>query len=400
MAMDTVTHMTMKALKAVMLARVPIMMVGAPGTGKTATVRALADEMKYKLLTVIGSQMDPTDVTGLPSGQEIYRREDGTPVHGTVYLAPWWQVEIMKTKRVILFLDEFSNTSSSTRAALLTLLQNREFPNGEKMPEETIVMGAMNPVEQAADGYELDMPTTNRIFFISWNPSVKSWVEGMLNAWGQEVSQEESMWRRKIVSFIQDNPTWLHQEPNDAETTEVYNVNRNDPSQMEVLRSAWASRRTWDKLSQVLAHTDDDISVQDLIMSGLVGFRAAAAFREWLRRNDVVDPNEVMNNPKKFDFKKMTLDDSNLVLRSIVEMADKENSAKVCAVFHEIAEQGRQDLGAPFMTDLLKRLAGIYSKGKAKESEIADSKNLIRDLIMKYREVGNRSSAKAPVATP
>ena len=145
------TDKVLVAIKAAMESRMPTMIGGAPGTAKTATIRSIAEEMGYELLTVIGSQMDPTDIVGLPQGQEVGKAENGEPIYATVNLSPWWQARILLKKKVILFLDEFSNTSGAVRASMLTLLQNREFPNGQVMPDETIVIGAMNPADQAAD---------------------------------------------------------------------------------------------------------------------------------------------------------------------------------------------------------------------------------------------------------
>lgn len=388
MAVDTATKMTMAAMEAAVQARVPVMLVGAPGTGKTASVRELAKKIGYELITIVGSQLDPTDITGLPKGEKVLEKEDGTVVWGTSYLAPWWQVRILTRKKVLLFLDEFSNTPGATRASMLTLLQNREFPNGEEMPPETIVIGAMNPAEQAADGYELDLPTTNRLFFIPWRPSAASWYEGMLSAWGEEVSEKEMNWRRRIVGFVKDNPTWMHREPNDVETTEVYGVNKNDPSQMEVMRSAWASRRSWDKLSQVLGKTGDDFSIQDLIIQGLVGYAAAGAFREWLRRNDIIDPRAVLKNPKKFNWKEMSLDDSNLVLRAIVDMVDAENSLQVIEVFNVIADAERADLGAPFV----KNVIGKLTNSSLPADVVKANRVAILEMVKKYQAISKNNS--------
>lgn len=172
---NSANSITMVSLRATVEARKPCMLVGAPGVGKTATIRAMAESMGYELITLLGSQMDPTDITGLPKGEVIAQDEEGKDIWGTVYLSPWWQVKILQKKKVMLFLDEFSNTSSAVRASMLTMLQNREFPNGTVMPDETIVLGAMNPTEQASDGWELDKPTTNRITFLVWRSLNEDW---------------------------------------------------------------------------------------------------------------------------------------------------------------------------------------------------------------------------------
>lgn len=372
MAVDTNTRISIAAITASIRAKVPVMLVGSPGTGKTAMLRELAASLGYELITIIGSQMDPTDVTGLPKGEIIMNNADGSPVWGTTYLAPWWQVRILRHKKVFLLLDEFSNTPGSIRASFLTMLQNREFPNGEKMPKETIIVGAMNASDQATDGYELDLPTTNRLFFIPWNPSAASWYEGMLNAWGDtNATKIEMSWRKKIVSFVKDNPSWMHREPSaEIETTALYDVDRNDPNQMEVMRSAWASRRSWDKLSQVLPFASSDTSVEDVLSRGLIGYAASAAFREWLARQNSISPEDVLNDPNSVNWMEVDLSDANLVLRAIVDGLTEETVEDTFKLFFYIAKF-RTDLGAPYLRELVKksRLPQVVGKEQALKSK-------------------------------
>lgn len=393
MTNDTTNTMTMGALKAAVSARVPVMLVGAPGTGKTETVRALARDMEgYSLITVVGSQMDPTDIVGLPQGQHMGKTEDGKDIFGTVNLAPWWQVEILKNKKVILFLDEFSNTSGATRASMLTMLQNREFPNGHVMPDETIVIGAMNPTEQAADGYELDSPTTNRIFFIPWKTSADSWFEGMLNGWGKEIDPEEMAWKRKIVGFLKDNPSYLHKESGSASSSEAYGANINDPSEQEVLRYAWSSRRSWDNLSRVLAFSPKDVSIQDMIAQGLVGYASAAQFRDWLRKNENIKPEDVLNDPSIVDWKEINPNDMSLILRALVDGLTAQTFPRVLNVFGVVADNGRAAEGASYIQDILK----FMSSPQIKDPKVKEGfKKKALELISKYQNVASKATARS-----
>src|SRR5918911_1546737 len=47
-------------------ARVPVLMWGAPGTGKTSAVRAMADAIGWPCETVIAAIREPSDFAGLP----------------------------------------------------------------------------------------------------------------------------------------------------------------------------------------------------------------------------------------------------------------------------------------------------------------------------------------------
>lgn len=343
-----------KSLIASMRARMPAVLVGPPGTGKTAKMYEISDKLSYEMITLIGSQLDPTDIVGLPKGENVGNDENGDPIFGTVNLAPWWQVKILTSKKIILFLDEMTNTSPAVRASMLTMLQNREFPNGKKMPKETIVVGAMNPAEEAADGNELDTPTTNRINFLVWSPTLNEWHEGMLNAWGKSVSDKEMVWREKIVKFIKANPGELQKPPSTISSPEAYGVDPGDASEMEVLRYAWASRRSWDNLSRVLVYADADTVVEDTLAQGIVGYAAAAKLRNWLKRNSEITVTEVLNDPSIVKWKTVKPDIANELLSSIVDLSsDTENVDKALSVFEELANQDQASLGAPFIREFL-----------------------------------------------
>ena len=363
------------------------MLVGPPGVGKTAKLYELTKRMGYELITLIGSQLDPTDIVGLPKGQLMGHTEDGKEVHGTINLSPWWQVRILLDRKVVLFLDEWSNTSSATRASMLTMLQSREFPNGQKMPAETIVVGAMNPTEQAADGYDLDTPTTNRINFIVWDPSVEEWKEGMLKAWGKKVSQAELTWRSRIVRFIEDSPTSLQKLPGTVQAPEAYGVNPKDASEMEVLRYAWPSRRSWDNLSRVLAQAGDDVVVQDTLAQGIVGYEQATKFRDWLKRNMTIKPSDLMANPKMVQWKNLSQDETTFLLRSILDsIRDDKSYRRVLAIFNEIARQGMQGIAAGFMQEL----SALVSKSGPDKDNIDQNRKRYAALTQAFASVTSK----------
>lgn len=349
-----------QALKSTMRARQPVMIVGQPGVGKTATVRAIAKEMGYELITLLGSTMDSTDLVGLPSPKELRVIDfDGNEVVEmvTAYLKPWWQARILATKKVIVFLDEYSTASPSVQASMLTFLQNREFGDGSSLPRETIVIGAMNPQESAGQaGNELSMPTVNRIVFLPWQLSHDSWYKGMLDAWGEKVSPAELKWKRRIVSFIKDNPSQLHREPNPNENIDIYGAQAKDPSNAEIARTAWASMRSWDNLSKVLANAPEAVYVQDLLAQGTVGWAAAQDFRIWLQSNNEMSPYDVLRDPSSVDWANASLNDTALLFRAIIEMVGPTTVGAVLKLIKTILDSGNGSILGPYYQELFKNL--------------------------------------------
>lgn len=376
-------------LRAAVNARVAVMLVGAPGTTKTASIRQLAKDTNRTLITIVPSRMDPQDLSGFPTkGTYTY---DDVVVPVTEFAPQHWQLDIMRLKRVILFLDEFSNAHPSVRASLLSFIQDREFPNGDKFPDETVIVGAMNPTDSAADGYELDPATTNRIMFLSWKPSVDAWINGMPTNWGAGVeNKKEREWRNLIVRFINDEPGALHMESDPSLRGDAYGVNTSDSSDMAVLQYAWASRRSWDNLSRLLGALDTkDTIIEDTIMAGTVGYRAANQFRDWLRKNGAIDIAKILKNPRGFDgWEALSMDDTNLILRSAVDSADENSTMEkimgIMSVFEIIHEIDRTHLAAPFLIDFTK-VRNRSKKITAKQKQEITEK--LREVAKLYKSV-------------
>lgn len=388
--MDSDMAASLATLRAGMAARMPTVMVGPPGVGKTALIMAEVENNLpgYEFISLVGSQMEPSDITGFPKGATVGIDADGTPIEGTTYLKPWWQVRILLHKKVVLFLDEFSNTAPAVRAAMLVLLQDRRFPDGTPFPQETIVLGAMNPPEQSPSGYELDLPTGNRLMVLRWFPPFSFWREGMLKAWGKQVSAEEMQWKRDIVSFLTDNTKHFYNLPDELENGSIFGVDEKDYSEMTVMRTAWPSHRSWDSLSRVLSHVDrNDEKTLTKTMQGIVGYKAAVDFLQWLQAEKKLDVSAILRDPDSVDWMTMGLSDGKLLFSSLVEQVTEDNAVSIVKVFISAGQAGRYDLGVPYIKQLLKN-ATNNSFSEESQDPIRDT---IRDLIGLYRPVMKKS---------
>lgn len=373
----------MQLVRIAAAARKAAILVGSPGVGKTASVHALAESMGYELVTLVGSRMDPTDVVGLPKGEQI--DVNGTPLWATVNLSPWWQVEILTKKKVILFFDEMGNTSPSTQAALLSFIQDRQFANGEMVPDETIILAATNPPEEGADGYEMSLPTTNRMVWIPFHANLQDWTKGMRNAWGKKVSADEMRWRSKIVRFIEDQPSNLHKMPEmDTPNPEVYGKAGADNNDRMVARSAWASPRSWDNVAEMLPLAGTT-RLEDGILEGTVGASAAIQFREWLAMNDTVDPKEVIADPEGYDYKSLSTSEAYLLFKELPAMVTEENKDAIMASFAAVAHAGLPNLASAHLTTLFSALSKLRRNANAQQNA-ADIKK-IAALATLYKEI-------------
>jgi hypothetical protein len=156
-----------EALGVAVAARVPVLLWGAPGTGKTSAIRAMAEAMGLPCETVIASIREPSDFAGLPV------------VTGDVvrFAPPLWATRLAEAGTGVLFLDELSTAPPAVQAALLRVVLERTVGD-LTLPDDVAVVAAANPPEQAADGWDLSAPLANRLCHLSWETSPRGIAGG------------------------------------------------------------------------------------------------------------------------------------------------------------------------------------------------------------------------------
>jgi hypothetical protein len=95
-----------QALGVAVAARVPVLLWGAPGTGKTSAIRAMAQAMDLPCETVIASIREPSDFAGLPIvvGEQVR------------FAPPAWARRLADAGHGLLFLDELSTAPPAVQA--------------------------------------------------------------------------------------------------------------------------------------------------------------------------------------------------------------------------------------------------------------------------------------------
>ena len=133
------------ALAVAVAARVPVLLWGAPGTGKTSVIRAMADAAGLPCETVIASIREPSDFAGLPVVA------GGAAEPHVTFAPPAWAVSLARAGTGLAFFDEISTAPPAVQAALLRVVLERTVGD-LALPDAVSVVAAANPPEQAADG--------------------------------------------------------------------------------------------------------------------------------------------------------------------------------------------------------------------------------------------------------
>ena len=281
--------MVVEALAVAVAARVPVLLWGAPGTGKTSAVRAMAEASGIPCETVISSIREPSDFAGLPVVA------DGSASVRVDLAPPRWAERLAHAGEGLLFFDEVSTAPPAVQAALLRVVLERTVGD-LVLPEAVSVVAAANPPEQAADGWDLSAPLANRFCHLDWPVDARGLADGLAGGWATPpTARLDDGWLRRVpvtrawvAGFIRVRPDLAVLVPE-----EVARAGR-----------AWPSPRTWDMTACLLAAADSagtDELVRSLLVRGCVGPGPGVELLAWLEEADLPDPEAVLADPESFE---------------------------------------------------------------------------------------------------
>jgi hypothetical protein len=167
----------------------PVFIWGAPGIGKSALVEEFAIEVGLDCVSLLGSQLAPEDIIGIPQ----IRGETSE------FLPPRM---IARKEPYVLFLDELNACSQEVQKAFYSLIYERRI--GEyHLPEGSVVIGAGNRTQDSAIVKTMSSALINRMFHVQLKPDVKSWLTW---AYGNGIHS----W---VTDYINQRPDHLFSEP-------------------------------------------------------------------------------------------------------------------------------------------------------------------------------------------
>ena len=178
----------------------PVFIWGAPGIGKSALVEQFADTVGLPCVSLLGSQLAPEDIIGIPQ----IRGETSE------FLPPKM---IARKEPYVLFLDELNACSQEVQKAFYSLIHERRI--GEyHLPKGSVVIGAGNRSNDGAIVKTMSSALINRMFHVQLKADPEQWLQ-----WAYE--NHLHPW---ITDYIGQRPDHLFSEP--PKTEEPYSTPR------------------------------------------------------------------------------------------------------------------------------------------------------------------------------
>ncbi len=348
----------LQALGICVSARIPVLLWGDPGIGKTAVIESAA-EGGWHVETLIVSHYEPSDFAGLP-----------VVTGGAVELAPpaWARRLVDVEGPSIAFFDEFSTASPALQAAALRPLTHYEV-GSLQLPSSVSFVAAANPADVAAAGWELAAPTASRFVHVDWELPLEVYAECLVTGDWPAMPVYDASAPDHAVAVARERVL-------------VSGFLRARSSQMSVIPKDAAARgrafptpRTWDyaaRLSAFAVQVGAPAAVRRLLVAGCVGEAAAHEYLAWVSAQDLPDPELLLADPDGCEFDRLRADRVYVVLQSVLAAVSQDpseerwgNAVRLCA--HAAAAVGL-DPAVPVVRALMR--PGLRPSGASVPPEV------------------------------
>ncbi len=327
---------TYQALGVCMGARVPVILWGPPGQGKTSVIKDLALGQGRALEIIMASIREPQDFAGLPVVADGDMR----------LVPPDWARRLSADGHGILFLDEVNTAPPSVQAALLRVSLDR-VAGDCYLGDGTSVVAAANPPEIAADGWDLAPPLANRFCHLPWELPVSVVQAGFGGRWPrylaraadpEEHARTEGLERITAGGFLTARPELLTVMPDSTAAQ----------------GRAFPTPRSWEMLATLLSWSraaDLPPEVDRILARGCVGQGAAAEYLVFRDNLDLPDPEAVLADPQGTAIPRRP--DKVYVLlggtmHALRRDADEQRWVAMGTVLERVARSGLDDLAVSF----------------------------------------------------
>jgi hypothetical protein len=254
--------------------RLPVMVSGMPGVGKTDIAHWVAKKLNCNIQVLHPVVSDPTDAKGMPW---IYV-DESTGKPKAVFI-PFGELEAMINAKglTIVLLDDLGQAPPCVQAAFMQLILSREI-NGKRISDDVVFIACTNRKEDRAGVSGILEPVKSRfVCIVELTSDLESWCE-----WAIDFGIEP-----EVIAFVRWRPWVLQGGENGFEPT---------------------SDMTNSPVGRTVKHLDDLVKLNldaDLKMgafSGAVGDGAATEYIGFERiLKNLPDVDKILRDPTNAD---------------------------------------------------------------------------------------------------
>lgn len=158
----------------------PLLLLGAPGIGKTQIMEQIARECRIGLVSYTITHHTRQSAVGLPFiREESFGGKEYSVTEYTmseIIASVYRKIEQEKLTEGILFIDEINCVSETLAPTMLQFLQCKTFGN-QAVPQGWIIVAAGNPPEYNKSVRDFDMVTLDRVRRMEVEPDYAVWKE-------------------------------------------------------------------------------------------------------------------------------------------------------------------------------------------------------------------------------
>lgn len=335
----------------------PILLWGPPGVGKSDMIEQVARSYGLPVEILSPGERGEGAFGVVPVPVQELDQESGVMESWLSYPMPDYSKRFNASGRGLVFVDETNTAPPAVQPALLGLIHARRLGSGYLGPGVRVI-GAANPTEQTAGGWDLPPALANRFGHIDWNPpGFEQWTDWLLQAEALPFAQtgkngkplkapmsaeaEEArvlaafpeayaLVKGLVRAFIRARPSLLHAalSSDDKGKNQIGN------------KRSWPSHRAWDNAVRARAgaivHGLNEVE-RDLLVAGFVGEGAAAELARFETESDLINPADFLDGKVKWSHDAKRLDRTMALLSGCVALVSdakcKDREARVVALW-------------------------------------------------------------------
>jgi hypothetical protein len=148
----------------------PVFLWGPPGIGKSELVASIASDLGGKMIDLRLSQMEPTDLRGIP----FYNKDNGKMDWAPPIDLPDEEMA-SKYPIIVLFLDEMNSAAPAVQSSAYQLILNRRIGKYH-LPDNVVMVAAGNRESDKGVTYRMPSPLSNRFVHLEMRVDFDSWL--------------------------------------------------------------------------------------------------------------------------------------------------------------------------------------------------------------------------------